>query len=95
MQTISGHSLPLSVPPRLLTRDQAAAFCGLTVRQFAKALRDRDELGDPILPAPLRIAGRDLWHLERLRQRLDALAGWSETAVEANEAERRVRAWRR
>lgn len=95
MTTAVAHALPASVAPRLLTRDQAAAFCGLTTRQFAKALRDRDDFGEPILPAPLRIAGRDLWHLEQLRQRLDALAGWSETAVAANEAERRVRAWRR
>ena len=86
--------LPASLPPRLLSREQAAAFYSLTPRLFARALREHDESGDPIVPAPLRIAGQELWHVEQLRQRIDALAGWSATAIEHNEAERRVRQWR-
>ena len=86
--------LPSSLPPRLLTRPQAAAYCGLTARLFARALRENDEFGGPILPAPLRIAGQELWHVEQLKQRLDVLAGWSATAIEDNEAERRVKQWR-
>ena len=90
----AASTLPHSVPPRLLRRDQAAAFCGLTNRLFAKALREIDETGEPILPPPLRIAGQELWHVEQLRQRLDVLAGWSVAAIDENEAERRVQAWR-
>ena len=95
MTDAAASSLPLSLPPRLLRGHQAAAFCGLTPRQFARAQRDVDEIGDPILPPPLRIAGQELWHVEQLRQRLDVLAGWSLAAIDDNEAERRVRQWRK
>ncbi len=88
------NALPISLPPRLLTRDQAAAFCGLTVRQFSKALRASDDLGDAILPDPISLGGQDLWHVEMLRQRLDALAGLSAKFDGEDEAERRVRKWR-
>ncbi len=86
--------LPLSLPPRLLTRDQAAAFCGLNIRQFSKARRTSDDLGDPILPDPISLGGQDLWHVEMLRQRLDALAGLSAKFDDDDEAERRVKKWR-
>lgn len=88
-------TLPRSLAPRLLRNVPAAAFCGLTPRLFARALREHDQYGDPILPAPILIAGQELWHVEQLRERLDALAGWRVTAIDGNEAERRVRAWRR
>lgn len=86
--------LPLSLPPMLLTRDQAAAFCGLSVRQFSKALRTSDDLGDPLLPDPILLGGQDLWHVEILRQRLDALAGLGAKLDNEDEAERRVKKWR-
>ena len=87
--------LPLSLAPCLLRNVQAAAFCGLTPRLFARARREVDERGDPILPDPIRIAGQELWHVEQLRDRADVLAGWAAAAIDGNEAERRVRAWRR
>ena len=87
--------LPPSLAPRLLTREQAAEFCALTTRQFTRARREHDEFGEPIVPDPILIAGQELWHVEHLRQRLDVLAGWSETAINDNEAERRVRQWRK
>jgi hypothetical protein len=93
MTEAAATTLPPSIPPRLLRRDQAATFCGLNNRQFAKALRDLDEAGEPILPCPVLIAGQELWHVEQLKQRLDIMAGWSVTAIEDNEAERRVRKW--
>ena len=92
--TATAAILPLSLPPRLITRDQAAAFCGLTVRQFSKALRASDDLGDTILPGPISLGGQDLWHVEMLRQRVDALAGLSAKFDDEDEAERRVRKWR-
>ena len=94
MTATAANILPLSLPPRLLTRDQAAAFCGLTVRQFSKALRTSDDLGEPILPDPISLGGQDLWHVEMLRQRLDALAGLSAKFDDEDEAERRVKKWR-
>jgi len=94
MTAAAANILPLSLPPRLLTRDQAAAFCGLTNRQFNKVLKASDDLGDPILPGPISLGGQDLWHVEMLRQRLDALAGLSAKFDDEDEAERRVRKWR-
>ena len=94
MNVMTTNVLPISLPPRWLTRDQAAAFCGLTVRQFNKALRARDDLGDTILPGPISLGGQDLWHVEMLRQRLDALAGLSAKFDDEDESERRVRKWR-
>ena len=95
MASTAANILPLSLPPRLLTRDQAAAFCGLTNRQFSKALRACGDLGDPILPGPISLGGQDLWHVEMLRQRLDVLAGLSAKFDGEDEAERRVQKWRR
>ena len=94
MTATSAKILPLSLPPRLLTRDQAAAFCGLTNRQFNKALKASDDLGEPVLSRPVNIAGQDLWHVEQLGQRLDALAGLSIESLGSDEAEKRVRKWR-
>ncbi len=94
MNVMATNALPISLPPRFLARDLAAAFCGLNVRQFNKALRARDDLGDPILPDPISLGGQDLWHVEMLRQRLDALAGLSAKFDDEDEAERRVRKWR-
>ncbi len=94
MNVMTTNVLPISLPPRLLTRDQAAAFCGLSVRQFSKALRTSDDLGDGILPDPISLGGQDLWHVEMLRQRLDALAGLSAKLDDEDEAERRVKKWR-
>ncbi len=74
--------------------DQAAAFSGLSVRQFNKALKASDDLGNPILPDPISLGGQDLWHVEMLRQRLDALAGLSAKFDDEDEAERRVKKWR-
>ncbi len=91
---MAANVLPMSLPPRFLTRDQAAAFCGLSVRQFTKALKASDDLGDAILPDPISLGGQDLWHVEILRQRLDALAGLSAKFDGEDEAERRVRGWR-
>ena len=94
MTATAANILPLSLSPRLLTRDQAAAFCGLTIRQFNKAFKASDDLGESILPDSISLGGQDLWHVEMLRQRLDALAGLSAKFDGEDEAERRVRGWR-
>ncbi len=94
MTVMGANILPLSLSPRLLTRDQAAAFCGLTNRQFNKAFKASDDLGEPVLPRPILLGGQALWHVEMLQQRLDALAGLSAKFDGEDEAERRVRKWR-
>ena len=94
MTATAANILPLSLPPRLLPLGQAAAFCGLNVRQFNKARKASDDLGEPILPDPISLGGQELWHVEALRQRLDALAGMSMEISREDEAERRVRKWR-
>lgn len=91
---MTANVLPISLPPTFLTRDQAAAFSGLSVRQFNKALRASDDLGESILPDPISLGGQELWHVEILRHRLDALAGLSAKSDDADEAERRVKKWR-
>ena len=94
MNVMATNVLPSSLPPRFLPLNQAAAFSGLTVRQFNKALTARDDLGEPILPDPVSLGGQDLWHVELLRQCLDALAGLSAKFDGEDEAEKRVRKWR-
>ena len=93
MTTKVAKILPLSLPPKLLILDQAAEFCGLTNRQFNKALKASDDLGEPILPRPIFLGGQDLWHVELLGQRLDALAGLSVESPGKDEAEKRVQKW--
>ena len=54
-------------PPRGLSRVAAAAYCGLGVTTFDKAIRDR------LLPKPFRIYGRVLWCRIALDEALDVL----------------------
>ena len=94
MTATAAKILPLSLPPKLLTLDQAAEFCGLKRCQFNKALKASDNLGEPVLPRPIFLGGQDLWHVEQLGQRLDALAGLSVESLGKDEAEKRVQKWR-
>lgn len=73
----------------MLKRDRAAAFCGLTIRKFNRAI------SESILPKPVCIAGENLWHVEQLRDSLDRLAGWQAQSPSGDIASQRVQQWRR
>ena len=47
--------LPVSCPPRGLSRVQAAAYVGLGATLFDEQVKDRQ------MPAPKRIKGRTVW----------------------------------
>jgi hypothetical protein len=62
----------LGIAPRLLTREQAAAYCGLSVHGFSEWVRAGR------LPGP--IAGTARWDLRAVDAALDSLSGISKTA---------------
>jgi hypothetical protein len=62
----------LGIAPRLLTREQAAAYCGLSVQGFGRWVR----LGR--LPDP--IPGTARWDLKAIDIALDSASGISNTA---------------
>ena len=53
--------------PRLMTRDQAATYCGLSRNQFSNWVRDG------LVPPP--IARTKRWDRHAIDQRLDQLSG--------------------
>jgi predicted DNA-binding transcriptional regulator AlpA len=60
--------LPLSCPPRGLSRVQAAAYVGISATKF-------DEMvADGRMPKPVRIDSRVLWDRYRLDEAFDALS---------------------
>ena len=59
--------LPLSLPPRGLSRVQAAAYIGVGPSTFDKMVANGE------MPAPKRIRGRVIWDLKRLDCAFDAL----------------------
>lgn len=64
----SRHSaLPASLPPRGLSRQESAAYIGVSARKF-------DEMvGDGRMPAAKRIDGRRVWSRPLLDKYFDAL----------------------
>src|SRR5215472_11926440 len=59
--------LPPSLPPRGLSRAQAAEYIGVGVTKF-------DEMvGDGRMPRPMRIDGRTVWDRIKLDEAFDAL----------------------
>lgn len=59
--------LPLSLPPRGLSRVQAAAYVGVSASTFDKMVADGE------MPAPKRIRGRVIWDRNRLDCAFDAI----------------------
>jgi predicted DNA-binding transcriptional regulator AlpA len=57
----------LGIAPRLLTREQAAAYCGLSVHGFSEWVKTGR------LPGP--IAGTARWDLRAIDAALDSLSG--------------------
>ncbi len=67
--------LPLSLPPRGLSRAVAARYVGLGVTTFDRAVKDH------LLPKPFRLYGRVLWCRIALDAALDVLRD-SQTEVD-------------
>jgi predicted DNA-binding transcriptional regulator AlpA len=69
-----GEHLPSNLPPRGLTREQAAAYCGVGATKF-------DEMvADGRMPQAIRVDGRRIWDRQQLDQSFGALGG-SEDAI--------------
>ena len=65
-----GSRLPTGVAPRLLSRDAAAAYCGVTAETFEQHVR-------PHVP-PIAIGARRLWDIKALDRWLDVRSGLRE-----------------
>jgi excisionase family DNA binding protein len=59
-------ALPLSLPPRGLSRVQAAEYIGVSPSTFDKMIADGQ------MPAPKKMRGRTIWDRKRLDQFFDA-----------------------
>jgi hypothetical protein len=66
--------LPFSLPPRGLSRVEAAACIGVSPSLFDRAVKERK------LPTPFKLFGRVLWCRRKLDAALDLLAGADDTA---------------
>ena len=62
-----GQTLPMSLPPRGLSREQAAAYIGVSASTFDLLVRDGR------MPPPKRINTRTIWDRHRLDEMFDAL----------------------
>jgi hypothetical protein len=75
--------LPINLAPRGLSRVAAAAYVGVGVTLFDRAVKERK------LPAPFKLFGRALWCRRKLDAAIDMLAGaddpadgpWSQMAL--------------
>jgi predicted DNA-binding transcriptional regulator AlpA len=82
-------ALPFSLPPRGLSRLQAAEYIGVSPSHFDKLIRDH------VMPPPKRLGGRVVWDRKQLDEALDALdaeSAWSDdAAADANSWDRSFR----
>lgn len=83
---MSGAALPAGILPRGLTRDQAAAYLGLTPRQFTVRVRNG------FYPGPM--PGSSNWDRAALDARLDEAAGLVRAPTPAGSAEAEYEAWK-
>jgi hypothetical protein len=61
------RSLPTGMTPRLLSRDAAAAYCGITAETFEQYIRPH--------VTPIEIGARRLWDVRALDRWLDLRSG--------------------
>jgi predicted DNA-binding transcriptional regulator AlpA len=61
------HTLPPSLPPRGLSREQAAAYIGVSPSHFDSQVKDK------VLPEPRLLGGRTLWDIRDLDAAFDQL----------------------
>jgi predicted DNA-binding transcriptional regulator AlpA len=59
--------LPASLPPRGVSRVQAAAYIGVSPSTFDKLVADN------LMPGPKKLRGRTVWDRKRLDECFDAL----------------------
>jgi predicted DNA-binding transcriptional regulator AlpA len=59
--------LPQSLPPRGLSREQAAAYVGVSTGTFDVLIKEK------IMPGPKRLRGRVVWDREQLDAAFSAL----------------------
>jgi len=80
----SPRPLPSNIPPRGLTRDQAAEFVGLSAGSFVEQVKAG------ILPPPISFGRRKVWDVQALNSALDRLSGLQaiSTGDQAAEIER-------
>jgi hypothetical protein len=64
---IRSDILPASLPPRGLSREEAAAYIGVGATKFDQLVQRGD------MPGPKRIDGRKVWDRRRLDSAFDAL----------------------
>jgi predicted DNA-binding transcriptional regulator AlpA len=62
-------ALPLSLPPRGLSREAAAQYTGIGVGMFDRLVKDGR------LPKPIRIGGRKVWDRHAVDDAIDRLSG--------------------
>ena len=65
--------LPANLPPRGLSREEAAAYIGLSAGTFDKLV------GEGRMPKPIHVRGRRLWDSRALDQSFDALGDNAES----------------
>jgi excisionase family DNA binding protein len=89
-QTRTISTLPDSLPPRGLSRKQAAEYIGVSPSHFDKLLHDG------VMPPPKRLGGRVVWdrhQLDRAFNALDADSSWhDDDATDANSWDRMLQA---
>lgn len=66
-QAARANVLPPGAIPLGLSREQAAAYIGVGVTTFDRMIRDG------LMPRPIRIYGRTVWHLRKLEAAFAAL----------------------
>jgi len=59
--------LPLSLPPRGLSREQSAAYIGVSPSTFDKLVSEN------LMPGPKRLRNRTVWDRKRLDECFEAL----------------------
>jgi predicted DNA-binding transcriptional regulator AlpA len=64
---VQAKSLPPSLPPRGLSRPQAAAYLGISPTKFDELVRDG------LMPMPKQIGTRKIWDIRALDEAFAAL----------------------
>ena len=67
MKAEKGANLPRNLPPRGLSRTEAAAYVGISPSLFDQCVEDGR------MPKPKRINGRTVWDIRRIDKAFDAL----------------------
>jgi predicted DNA-binding transcriptional regulator AlpA len=59
----------LAMPRRLLNREEASVYVGLSARKFDQLVADGR------MPKPTRIDGRTVWDIRKIDEAIDVLTG--------------------